>query len=336
VFSVNGGYEYSEYRGVGKDESFYSYSSRYSKVYFRDQIITEQELPILSLFIPHSKRDYGHSSAYAKASGYAFENMGYDKNMSREISKELGLKMIKSNFFKNINEELKVDVFRVLYKLYDRQGGVNSYYETFSHFYDKIITLDYLMGSTYHDEALTEETLKLYPSLLFEIVDVKNTSLLNKIIEFINKFSQVNPDTIEPTLMGSKIIIAKDQKDNIIATAAIKPIRNRLDYVKSILSKSQFVEETIKGYTFKKDNGFDGELGYCNVVDIYRGIGIIDYMICRLINMGRIFATTGNPAMEKILTRHGFCKVGQSWEGIYNPSLSLFIYNSDFYEKNMV
>lgn len=336
VFSVKCGYEFSLYRGVGKDESFYDYSSNYSRIYFKSKIITEKELPILTLFIPKSITDYNHSYAYAKADGYAFENINYNKSLSRIISSKVGLKMIKSNFFKNLNEESKKYAYQILHDLYERQGGVRSYYKTFDDFFDKLKTLDYLMGSTYHDKILTEETLKLYPNISFEIVDVNNSDLINKIIEFIKKFSQVNPNTIEHTLKASKIMIAKDQDGCIIASAVIKPIQTRLDYVKSVLVNSQFVEETIKGYTFKKDNGFDGELGYCNVADNYRGIGIIDYMIRMLINKERIFATTGNPAMEKILTRHGFCKVGKSWEGVYNPTLSLFIFNYSFFEKNII
>ncbi len=336
VFSVKCGYEYSVYRGAGKDESFYNYDSDYNRVYFKNKIITEQELPLLSLYLPKSITNYDHSFAYAKAEGFAYENVNYNESISSSISFSIGLKIIKSSFFEKVNEELKVDVFKILQDLYERQGGVKSYYKTFTDFFTKLKTQDYLGGNRYHQEILAEETLKLLPKLSFEIIDVNNLEILSKIIEFVKTFNQVNPNTIEANLKASKIMIAKDFDNNIIATAVIKPIKNRLDYVKSVINNSQFVEEIINGYTFKRDNEFDGELGYCNVADNYRGIGIIDYMIKVLINKDRIFATTGNPAMSRIMSRHGFCKVGQNWEGIYNPSLGLYIFNYGFYEKKFL
>ena len=331
VFSTDCICEYSQYRGVGKDESFYFYKSRYYKVHYKNEIISEEKMPMLSIFLPQKISEYNHSFAYAKSDGYAQEVINYDERISSTISKELGFKFLKSNFFKNLNEELKTRVFEVLTDLHERNEGYNSRYKTLAEYIEKLNKQNYL-GGTYHESSLTEEALILYPEINFEIIDVNNLELLNATLEFIKRFAQVNPNTIIENLKEGKTLIAKDSNNNIIATTTIKPIKNRAAYIDTILNKSKFTEETIKNYTFKRDNSFNGELGYCNVIDNYRGIGIMDYMI-KYLAKDKVFATTGNPAMATILARSGFCKVGKEWEGKYNLLLSLYIYDPNYNKK---
>lgn len=352
VFSIKREYAYSEYRGAGKDECFYHERFLCNRVYHNKEIITEQKYPIFSTFLPININYYDQSYAYAKMEGYAYEKTSYDENKSSTISRKLGLKILKSKYFEKIDENLKKDVFDLLNNLYEREGGKNSYYKTFMQFYEYIKKKEYL-GGTYHDEYLTKETLKLYPDVKFDIVDINNEDFINQIVDFIESFEQVNSQTLKTILQNSRILIAKDFKDNIIATAAIKPVKNRIEYINSVLNNACFLEETVDGYTFKRDNyRIDGEIGYCNIIDNYRGIGIMDFMIkfllcsndeskldhyCTkdLFLQGRkFFATTGNPAMMKILTRLGFRKVGNDWIGNYNPSLSLYILEYDFLLKN--
>lgn len=120
----------------------------------------------------------------------------------------------------------------------------------------------------------------------------------------IKEGGAVNTNTVKRDLPHSSLMAIARNRNEIVGVGVIKPARPRYAAKTARNSGVAFPLETL-------------ELGYVAVDDDHRGHGlshrIVEVLLAR--HVGRLFATTDDEWMKKTLTKAGFVKKGNEWQG---------------------
>jgi predicted GNAT family N-acyltransferase len=128
-----------------------------------------------------------------------------------------------------------------------------------------------------------------------------------QVYSLILKGHEVNPQTLPARLSETALIAFFNDKNKVVATAAIKkPLES---YKKSVFAKS-------KSNLSPDDNYF--ELGYVMVTKFYRGKKLASQLceeLSKKFLSDKLFATTrtDNSSMQTILQKNQFIEVGEKY-----------------------
>lgn len=130
---------------------------------------------------------------------------------------------------------------------------------------------------------------------------------LQTAVELLRNGAAVDPNSAARTLPRSTVVLVH-RGDLMVGVGAIKPVRPR--YFNSLLASSNAVAGSALP-----------ELGYVTVAATDRRRDLSTRIVAALLDgfCGGLFATTGNPAMERTLSRFSFAVTGQPWEGERGP-----------------
>jgi predicted GNAT family N-acyltransferase len=127
---------------------------------------------------------------------------------------------------------------------------------------------------------------------------------LEACVTIIRRGAAVNQHSAEAELPQAELLAVARSGDDIVGVGVIKRIRRV--YASSIADRS--------GASFDQDTP---ELGYVAVDYEHRRHGLSHRIVAELLSKhdGRLFATTSDDYMKKILTKAGFKQKGREWEG---------------------
>lgn len=142
---------------------------------------------------------------------------------------------------------------------------------------------------------------------------------LAKFVELIREGGAIpaDSDRIKRRVLNAKVLVYLERGGVIVGTAALK-----------IPSKSYrgHIGKSAKFQILEKDYPY--ELGYVVVCSSIRGQKLSPRLVGAIVDLAagkRLFATTSNAVMHKVLPRAGFVKSGQEYKNDNGETLTLYV-----------
>ncbi len=134
---------------------------------------------------------------------------------------------------------------------------------------------------------------------------LRDSGRLDEFVGLVSEGGAVDQKSVQDKLKSTHKVAYIERGKKMVAVAALK--RRRPAYAEAFSRKNK------SGYALSGDIP---ELGYVAVSCDWRGLHLSSKVVKKILaefGSGKLFATTSDPKMKGLLTKHDFRQVGQEW-----------------------
>lgn len=128
---------------------------------------------------------------------------------------------------------------------------------------------------------------------------------MDAFVRLVSEGGAVDQRSVQDKLKNTDKVAFIERDKKMVAVAALKPARPK--YARRLSGKEK------SGYELCGDIP---ELGYVAVSCDWRDLHLSSKVVEKILTehgSGKLFATTSDPKMKKLLAKHDFSRVGQEW-----------------------